>query len=104
VPSRPARPGETLIIYGVGFGDVTPSIPAGQLVPHANTVLAPLELFIGGVKASLAYSGLVPGNIGLYQFNVAVPDIPASDLVPLTFTLSGIPAAQNLYLAVQTGN
>jgi uncharacterized protein (TIGR03437 family) len=39
----------------------------------------------------------------LYQFNVVVPDVPASDLVPLTFTLGGNPGTQTLYIAVQTG-
>ena len=104
VPSRPAQPGDTLIVYGIGFGDVTPDIPAGQLVQVQNTLAAPFELYFGGVKATLAYEGLAPGYIGLYQFNVVVPDVPASDLVPLTFTLNGNPGTQTLYIAVQSGS
>jgi hypothetical protein len=30
--------------------------------------------------------------------------VPASDLVPLTFTLNGNPRTQALYIAVQTGS
>jgi uncharacterized protein (TIGR03437 family) len=39
--------------------------------------------------------------MGLYQFNVTVPNVASSDSVPLSFTLDGIPASQQLYIAVQ---
>lgn len=32
VASRRAKPGDTITLYGVGFGPVTPNIPAGQIV------------------------------------------------------------------------
>ena len=35
---RPAKPGETVVIYGVGFGPVTPAIPAGTLPSGTNTL------------------------------------------------------------------
>jgi uncharacterized protein (TIGR03437 family) len=41
-----------------------------------------------------------PGFVGLYQFNVTVPQIPDSDSVPLTLLLNGISTAQTLYTAV----
>jgi uncharacterized protein (TIGR03437 family) len=104
VPSHPAKPGDTLIIYGIGFGDVAPSIPAGQLAQEQNTLAAPFDVYFGNVKATWAYAGLAPGYTGLYQFNVVVPNVPASDLVPLTFTLNGNPGTQVLYIAVQTGS
>ena len=104
VPSHPAHSGDTLIVYGIGFGDVAPSIPAGQLVQEQNTLAALFDLYFGNVKATLAYDGLAPGYTGLYQFNVVVPEVPASDLVPLTFTLNGIAGTQTLYIAVQTGS
>ncbi len=37
VASRQAKPGEVITIYGVGFGMVTPNIPAGQIVQQSNT-------------------------------------------------------------------
>ncbi|HLY17946.1 MAG TPA: IPT/TIG domain-containing protein [Bryobacteraceae bacterium] len=104
VTSRPAKPGDILIIYGIGFGDVAPSIPAGQLVQAQNTLTAPFDIYFGNVKAAWAYAGLAPGYTGLYQFNVTVPAVPASDLVPLTFTLNGTPGTQTLYVAVQAGS
>ncbi len=104
VTSRPAKPGDILLLYGIGFGEVSPATPAGQLVQDANTLAAPFALYIGGVQAAVAYAGLSPGYVGLYQFNVVVPDVPDGNLVPLTFTLNGAPGIQSLYIAVQSGN
>ena len=104
VPSRPAKPADTLIIYGIGFGDVVPGVPSGQLAEEQNTLAAPCDVYFGNVKATLQYAGLAPGYLGLYQFNVVVPEVPASDLVPLTFTLNGNPGSQTLYIAVEAGS
>jgi uncharacterized protein (TIGR03437 family) len=101
VTSRPANPGEVITIYGVGFGPVTPNIPAGQTVLQSNTVASPVQFLFGGTAGISSYSGLAPQAIGLYQFNVMVPNVPASNLVPLTFTLGGTPVTtQTLYTAV----
>jgi uncharacterized protein (TIGR03437 family) len=103
VPSRPARAGEVITIYGVGFGTVTPTIPAGQIVQSGNALTGSLQFLFGQTPAALPlpYAGLAPGTVGEYQFNVTVPAVPAGDLVPLTFTLNGTTATQTLYTAVQ---
>ncbi|HXP87008.1 MAG TPA: hypothetical protein VN841_19920 [Bryobacteraceae bacterium] len=100
VPSRQAKPGETILVYGVGFGVVNPNLTVGQIVQQANALVAPVQVLFGSTSATLAYSGLAPNFLGLYQFNVVVPNIPNSDLVPLTFTLNGAGGAQTLYTAV----
>lgn len=101
VPSRPAKPGDTITIYGVGFGPVAPDTPPGQLVPGVNQLTTPLEIQIGGVAAPLEYSGLAPDEVGLYQFNVTVPNVASGDAIPLTFTLGGVSSSQTLYIAIQ---
>ena len=101
VSSRPAAPGETIVIYGVGFGSVTPNIPAGQIVTQANQLSLPLQIMFGQTTAQASYFGLAPNFVGLYQFNVVVPAVTNSDLVPLTFKLGGAAVAQTLYIAVR---
>lgn len=101
VSARPARPGETVTLYGVGFGSVSPSVNAGEVARQSNSLNLPLRIFFGGMPAAISYSGLAPGAIGLYQFNVVVPAVPASDAVPLTFSLDGVSGGQTLYTAVQ---
>jgi uncharacterized protein (TIGR03437 family) len=100
VNSRPAKPGETIILYGVGFGAVTPDIPAGQIVQQQNTLSLPFQVTFGETAATLVYDGLAPNAVGLYQFNVVVPNVANSDAVPLKFSLGGVLGTQTLYVAV----
>jgi uncharacterized protein (TIGR03437 family) len=100
IASRPARPGETITVYGVGFGPVTPDVPAGQLVQQANTLVSPLQFYFGPQPATLSYSGLALNAIGLYQFNIVTPNVAAGD-VPLTFNLAGVSGTQTIYTAIQ---
>jgi uncharacterized protein (TIGR03437 family) len=101
IGARRAKPGDVILLYGVGFGSVTPDTPSGQLVQKSNTLTAPLQFFFGGVQATWSYAGLAGDAVGLYQFNVLVPSVPASDAVPLTFSLGGKPGSQPLFIAVQ---
>ena len=101
VNSRRAQPGDTLTLYGIGFGSVTPDIPAGQIPEQSNTLTLTFQVSFGSTAASVAYDGLAPGLVGVYQFNVVVPSIPSSDAVPLTFTLNGVAGTQTLYTSVQ---
>lgn len=96
---RPARPGELIIIYAVGCGPTNPPSPAGQ-VPSASLPLAlPFEFRIGGVAAQ-AQGALVAGFLGLYQFNVTVPDVPDGD-ARIELAVDGQPTGQTLYIAVR---
>jgi uncharacterized protein (TIGR03437 family) len=97
--SRPAKPGDVVTLYGVGFGPVTPSVSAGQLVQQLNTLAMPLVVSIGGIPATLDYDGLAPSYTGLYQINVTIPSAPSGDAA-LTFTLGGTEGTQALYLPI----
>jgi uncharacterized protein (TIGR03437 family) len=89
------------VIYGVGFGSVTPNIPPGQIATETNRLSATFEVSFGKTPAVLAYDGLTPSFVGLYQFNVTVPSVANNDLEPLTFSLGGVPGTQTLFTAVQ---
>ena len=101
VPARRAKAGDVITLYGVGFGPVTPAVPAGQIVQQKNTLAQPFTVNFGQTPAKLDYSGLAPGFIGLYQFNVIVPSVTAGDAIPVTFTLNGTPGSQTLFIAIQ---
>jgi uncharacterized protein (TIGR03437 family) len=102
--SRRAHPGDTITFYGVGFGPVIPSIPAGQIVQGNNSLSASFQISFGSSLAAVTYDGLAPSAVGLYQFNVVVPTIPNSDSVPVTFTLGGKAGTQTLFTSVQNGS
>jgi uncharacterized protein (TIGR03437 family) len=100
VTSKPASPGTTIVLYGVGFGAVSPNIPAGQIASGTNSLTAPVTFSFGSAPATVSYQGLAPGLVGLYQFNVAVPTITANNAVPLTFSQGSVAGTQTLYTAV----
>lgn len=98
--SRAAKAGDTITVYGVGFGPVTPATPAGQIAPSSTSLTAPVQFYFGQTQAAVTYYGLSPGSVGLYQFNLTVPTLPAGN-VPLTFNLGGTAGTQTLYIPVQ---
>ena len=102
--SRPAKPGETITIYGGGFGPAAANgvpIPPGVVVMQTNSLINAMQMAFGGTQATLLYQGLSPSSVGLYQFDVIVPpSLANSDAVPLTFNVGGNTGSQTLYTAV----
>ncbi len=88
--TTPAKPGETIVVYGTGFGGTTPSIAAGkftdQLAPIAGTVSATM----GGTPATLSFAGLVPPFAQVFQFNLRVPEGAADGDQPVVITVNGV--------------
>lgn len=100
VPTARAQVGSTIILYGIGFGTVAPNIPAGQVVSQTNSLASTVQISFAGIPATVQFAGLVAGNVGLYQFNVVVPNVAASDTVPLTFSLGGTAGTQKLIIPI----
>ena len=105
--SSPAKTGEIITLYGNGFGTVSSGTLPGQIAEQLNTLILPIQFSFSGIPAGVSpysYYGLAPGLVGAYQFNVVVPNVPNSDLVPLTFTLgsgaNAVTGNQTLYTAV----
>jgi uncharacterized protein (TIGR03437 family) len=110
VPSRRARAGDTVTFYGIGFGPVEPDVPPGQ-VARGLSVLSNFALLsdirFNLVPAKITYAGLSPGSVGLYQFNVEVPDgvlAPGQmfdDGVRVIFRFGDVLLTQTLYTAIE---
>jgi uncharacterized protein (TIGR03437 family) len=109
--SRPARPGDFIVVWGIGFGPLKALgsingalgyLSTGTIVQGLDPLLVPVQFSIGGVPATVLYQGLAPGEIGLYQFDLVVPNnVAAGNAVPLTLTQGGVPGTQNLFVAIQ---
>ncbi|MEO8097561.1 MAG: hypothetical protein ABI811_07645 [Acidobacteriota bacterium] len=100
-PTARAKPGDTITFYGVGFGPVTPDSPAGRIVTGENHLQATFRASFGGVSATVTFAGLAGGFLGLYQFNVVVPNVAASDSVAFTYSLDGVSGPQSLVIAIR---
>jgi uncharacterized protein (TIGR03437 family) len=97
--SRPAIPGERITLYGVGFGPTTPFVPSGTIATGLSTV-SNVQVFFGDTPVVVEYAGLAGGVVGLYQFNLVVPDGVTGD-VRLTVTADGIPSDQVLWVSTK---
>jgi uncharacterized protein (TIGR03437 family) len=98
VVTQPARPNETIVLYGTGFGPTNPPLPAGQLVTAAAPLPDLPQIRIGGIAAAVAFAGLV--GPGLYQFNVTVPNLPNGDAAVLA-TIGGAATQTGVSVTVQ---
>ena len=90
--ARPAKPGEFLSIYCTGLGDVSnrPQLGAASPSSPLAATLAQPKVTIGGVNATVSFSGLAPGFVGLYQVNIKVPDgVAPGGAVPVVLTIGG---------------
>lgn len=79
----PAYRGEVLILYVTGLGPVNQNVADGYGAPYSPLAytIAPYRLSIANANATILFSGLAPGYVGLYQINLQLPnDLPAGDL------------------------
>jgi len=108
VLSQPAKAGDNLVFYGLGFGQTTPAVTEGIAVAGQATVANCLMVFGGetiveGAKTSAvpSYCGLTPSSVGLYQVNVAVPaGTPSGSAVPVYLQI-GSATSNTVAIAVQ---
>ena len=74
-PSNPAPVGSTIVAYLTGTGPVSPAAKDG--VPTGTNVLtnatSAVTAKIGSANATVSFTGLTPGFIGLAQMNIVVP-------------------------------
>jgi uncharacterized protein (TIGR03437 family) len=101
VNSRPVKPGDQVYTYGIGFGDVTPSILPGVIAGQSNALVNPVTIKFGTTAATVAYQGLTPSSVGLYQFNFTVPSPLANGDYQINVTQNGVAVPQTMYLTVQ---
>ena len=88
---NPAQRGDTLQIFTTGPGVTDPPAATGEAAPAFSTVLLPVTVTIGGVEAPVAYQGLAPGFVGLYQVNAVLPSTVApGDAVLVEIRQNGI--------------
>ncbi|MGA2594060.1 MAG: IPT/TIG domain-containing protein [Bryobacteraceae bacterium] len=100
VTTTPAAPGETILLYGTGFGPTSPATPTGNLVTAPATLANTPQITIGGEVAKVAFAGLV--EAGLYQFNVTVPsDLPSGDAAVVATTVGGTQSQLGVSITVQ---
>jgi uncharacterized protein (TIGR03437 family) len=70
--ANPAKGGESVLIFCTGLGRVSSPTTDGFPAESDSTTSTPV-VTIGGLPATVDYSGLAPDFSGLYQINAEVP-------------------------------
>jgi uncharacterized protein (TIGR03437 family) len=87
-----AKPGDSLVIWGTGLGPIAGSDATGAA---GGSLSIPLQVFVGGVEATVQYQGRTPTAVGLDQINITLPqNAPTGCSVPIvvqTNSAAGIP-------------
>lgn len=98
----PAKPGETIILYGTGFGPTSPATPLGTVVPSDKIyyTVAAATVEVNLVSATVYATALAPGFAGLYQLAFQVPPSLPDGTYQL-FATVGAPAANVPMITVQ---
>jgi uncharacterized protein (TIGR03437 family) len=99
----PARPGDVLTAYGVGWGATSPSVQIGMVASAPATLANGYSVIVGGIQAAVSYIGLSPGSAGLYQVNFTVPSGLAAGNQPLVLNLYAVEFIDGLdYLVIES--
>ena len=84
-PGAPAHPGEVVVVYATGLGATDPSLPDDGTAPTLPLVIrraADLRVLLDGMPVeirNIAYAGVTPRWLGLYQVNLTLPGAAADD-------------------------
>jgi uncharacterized protein (TIGR03437 family) len=99
--TRAAKPGDLIVAYGIGFGNVTPSILPGTIEQASNGLINPVQVSFGSSNATVVYQGLAGAFVGLYEFYITVPAGLADGDYQINVTQAGAKVPQTLYLTVK---
>ena len=98
--AHPVVAGETVLIYCVDLGAISPALKDGEAGTGAEITVATPTATLGGQNAPISFHGTAPGFVGLYQVNVQIPTGLASGNQPLVLIISGV-SSQTVQLPVK---
>jgi uncharacterized protein (TIGR03437 family) len=99
--SNPAKAGDVIIVSVVGLGQTTPPLGNGVVVP-ANIAYnaSDVEARIGGVNTTVLAAKATPGQTGVYNVWIRVPDTFMSGNAPMLLNV-GLTVSNVVALPVQ---
>jgi uncharacterized protein (TIGR03437 family) len=87
-PSAPAKPGDTVVLWGTGFGATNPAVSAGVVVSGTPMATTP-TVTVGGVAVPVMNALLTAGSVGLYQITIQLPANVPTGAVEVQASVSG---------------
>ena len=94
-----AKAGDTIELFGNGFGPTNPTVQPGQVFSGAAPTTNPVTLHINGVGVVPLFAGL--SGAGLYQFNLAVPSGLGTGDVSLQATVGSVETPSGVVISLR---
>lgn len=94
-----AKAGDTIELFGTGFGPTDPEVAAGQAFSGSASTTYPVMLQINGVSVVPAFAGL--SGAGVYQLNLTVPSGLGTGDVPLQATVRGVQTPSGVVMSLR---
>jgi uncharacterized protein (TIGR03437 family) len=92
--TTPARPGETILLYGTGLASAN---PVSGVITDGVYGLSPLPTAtVGNLPAAVQFAGLIPGFAQLYQVNITIPAGTSAGDMPFIVIVNGVASAAGL--------
>jgi len=90
----PAQSGSIITLWGTGFGQTTPptSTTSVNYSGTGGVLASPVVVLVNNTPSTLLYAGMV--GVGLYQFNIQLPDGLATGDYPVTVQINGLTTDQ----------
>jgi len=101
--TTPAQPGETITLWGTGFGATSPATPIGMVVPTSpiyDTATLP-SVTLNSSPITVLGAALSPGSAALYQVNVQIPSGLSNGDYSIQTSIGGVTSPLGIILTVQ---
>src|SRR5205823_8407833 len=98
--AHPAKAGSTIQMFGTGQGFVSGGPPDGVPATEAIKTAVLPRVLINATEATVTYSGLAPGYVGVWQINAVVPTSVPPGVVSVVVTMNDVIST----LDTNTGN
>jgi uncharacterized protein (TIGR03437 family) len=94
-----AKAGDTLELYGVGFGPTAPFVPAGRSFSGVAETINPVVIRVNNTTIVPRFAGI--SAAGLYQINITVPPGLGAGDAAVIATTAGVSTQTGIVLALQ---
>lgn len=98
-PTKAAKAGDSVVLFGVGFGPTSPTVASGQPFSGAAGSTNPVQLTIKGTVVTPGFAGI--SAPGLFQFNLTLPAGLGTGDVPLVGMVGGVQTQSGVVISLQ---
>ena len=98
--AAPARAGQTVTVYMTGTGPISTPQRSGRSTTSRLSTLHRPVVTVGGREASVAYSGTIPGAVGITKIDFVIPTGVSAGATEVTVSVDGS-ASNSVTIPVQ---